>query len=226
MVSCGSTPADEDGQSGKKKCSSEDSPAPDCDRECADSETVVVEANVEKLRTAVQHLRSKYREEKCRSSEYREHLQRLNAEFDNFRKRTMRSQKKQEKRVKTEVVKTILPSVDNLRRVLTATEDEDDPIRKGVEMILRQFEDRLANMGIVRIQARGEKFDPTWHEAVAQVETPQYPEGTVVEEVLPGYRMDDILVRAAKVKVARGRQSNSDNSQTADGTTNAAREDR
>ncbi len=196
------------------------------DEDSSELQGKVVEAEVDKLRRAVQHIRSKYQNEKQRSEEYYDRLQRLQAEFDNFRKRTLRSQKKSEKRAKIEAVGVILSPLDDLRRVLTATDDEDDPIRKGVEMILRQFEGRLADMGIRRIRTCGEKFDPNWHEAVAQVEAPGHPKGTVVDELLPGYRMDDMLVRAAKVTVARSCRSDNSESQETDCTTQAAKEDR
>ncbi len=169
----------------------------------AGSNSQLVQVDLCRLRDAVAHVRGQYEEQKQRAEQHLQDLRRVKADYENFRKRTERQQKEKQKRAKVQAVRTLLPSLDNLNRVLTATDDEDDPIRKGVEMIMRQIQGQLQSLGITRIQAQGEPFDPEWHEAVEHVYNTDQPEGTVTEEVQPGYRLDDILVRAAKVKVAR-----------------------
>ena len=127
---------------------------------------------------------------------------RQQAEFENFRKRNAREQAEFKHYAVADAVKTMLPILDSLQRALDSA-PADDKMRQGVELILRQFNDALAKLGVVPVAAKGQAFDPTQHEAVEMVETKEAPDDSVLEELQRGYRIKDRLLRPAMVRVAR-----------------------
>lgn len=135
----------------------------------------------------------------------KDQLLRTAADFDNFRKRSRRDAEEAERRGREVAVREILPIVDNLERAVSASESAKDTaaVAEGVRMVLKQFEDVSSRLGLQRVPAVGERFDPNLHDAVQQVETDEHPPGTIVAEVVPGYRLGDRLLRAAVVVVAR-----------------------
>lgn len=135
----------------------------------------------------------------------RDQLMRTAADFENFRKRTQRDLQDARTRGKEEALRELLPVVDNLERALAASQEADnvDSIREGVQMVLRLFEDASGRIGLERVKAVGERFDPARHEAIQQMETDEHPPGSVINEVVPGYLLDGRLIRAAMVTVAR-----------------------
>jgi molecular chaperone GrpE len=142
----------------------------------------------------------------------KEQLLRTAADFDNYRKRSRREIDDAHKRGREELLRELLPVFDNLERAAAHAGQATDAkaVADGVNMVLRQFLDTLGKIGIRRISAAGQVFDPMMHEAIHQVETADYPPGTVVEEAQPGYAMGDRLVRAAMVVVAKPRQASAD----------------
>ncbi len=147
----------------------------------------------------------------------RERLLRLRADFDNFRKRTERDRADIERFAVADVLRDLLPVVDNLERALAVqgaqgpTADGSD-LRKGVEMIVRQFQEVLKRHGLAPIVALGERFDPAVHEAVFQEETEGVTAPTVALELQRGYRLNDRLLRPSLVKVAVPRETENDDS--------------
>lgn len=135
----------------------------------------------------------------------REQLLRTAADFDNYRKRSRRETQDAERRAREDVLRDLLPVFDNFERAAqhaeTATEIKS--LAEGVSMVMRIFLDTLSRLGVERVQAIGQPFDPALHEAVQQVETKDQPAGTVVAEIAPGYRMGERLVRPALVVVAK-----------------------
>lgn len=127
---------------------------------------------------------------------------RLQAEFENFRKRSAREQAEFKQYAVADALKSLLPILDSLQRALDSA-PADDKMRQGVELILRQFNDALAKAGVEVIEAKGQPFDPTRHEAIEVVETTEAPDQQVVEELQRGYRIKDRLLRPAMVRVAR-----------------------
>lgn len=135
---------------------------------------------------------------------------RLAAEFDNYRKRTVRD--------RTDLIRTghesllleLLPVLDNLERALaaarssTASSQGGEALIEGVDITLRLFKGMLEKQGVKEIETVGREFDPTVHHAVEQVPTADHPENTVVEEVLRGYLLDQKVLRPALVKVSTG----------------------
>jgi molecular chaperone GrpE len=137
----------------------------------------------------------------------RDQLLRTAADFDNFRKRTRRELDDAHKRGKEELLRELLPVFDNLERAAIHAGQASDAkaVADGVGMVLKQFQDTLAKVGIKRVPAVGVPFDPSLHEAIQQIETDDHPPGTIVSEVQPGYAMGDRLVRASMVVVAKPR---------------------
>ena len=126
---------------------------------------------------------------------------RLAAEYDNYRKRTTKEKENTYADAKADTVKEFLGVLDNLERGL-AQFDEGDPHRQGMELICRQFLAVLEKLGVTRIEAQGQPFDPQKHDAVMHVEDENVGENTVVEVLQQGYQLGDKILRFAMVKVA------------------------
>jgi|SRR5580658_2038085 molecular chaperone GrpE len=129
-------------------------------------------------------------------------LARLQAEFDNARKRAVREQQEFREFAAADVIKNLLPTLDSFERALKANADSSE-FRNGVELIYRQFQDALQKIGVQPIVATGQAFDPRIHEAVEVVDTSVVPDHHVVEELQRGYKYKDRLLRPAMVRVAR-----------------------
>ena len=126
---------------------------------------------------------------------------RLAAEYDNYRKRTTKEKENTYADAKADTVKEFLGGLDNLERGL-AQVDEGDPHRQGMELICRQFLAVLEKLGVTRIEAQGQPFEPQKHDAVMHVEDENVGENTVVEVLQQGYQLGDKVLRFAMVKVA------------------------
>lgn len=141
---------------------------------------------------------------KAQVDEYRDRLLRMQADFDNFRKRTLREKEDLAKYASVQLIGQLLPVLDNFERALAASEGNKDPeaLRKGVDMIYRQFFQVLEQEGLKPVPTVGEPFNPELHEAVMQVESEEHGEGIVVEELQKGYFIKDKVLRPAMVKVS------------------------
>ena len=131
--------------------------------------------------------------------------QRCLAEFDNFRKRTVKENASMYDDGVRSTVEKLLMVIDNLERAVAVQEskvDENDAFFKGVKMTLTQFQDVLKGIGVEEIKAVGEKFDPNLHAAVAHEDDENYGENEVVLEMLKGYMYKDKVIRHSMVKVA------------------------
>ena len=132
--------------------------------------------------------------------------QRLAADFENYKRRTRQELGDRTQYANEELLRKLLPILDNLRRAMEhAPEGADRNWFDGLRMVMRQFEDTLQAQGISTIPAVGEKFDPSKHEAIASEETDEHEEGTIVEEIQPGYRLHERVLRPTLVKVAHPR---------------------
>ncbi|TMF09375.1 MAG: nucleotide exchange factor GrpE [Chloroflexi bacterium] len=132
--------------------------------------------------------------------------QRLAADFENYKRRTRQELADRTQYANEELLRKLLPILDNLRRALDhAPEGIDRNWFEGLRMVVRQFEDTLQAQGVSPIPAVGEKFDPSQHEAIAREETDEHEEGTIVEEMQPGYRLHERVLRPTLVKVAHPR---------------------
>ena len=126
---------------------------------------------------------------------------RLCAEYDNFRKRSQKEKDSLYADIKAETLKKFLPVYDNLVRALDQS-TEDEAYRRGVEMIMTQFNTTLEKLGVTEIESLGQKFDPAFHNAVMHVEDAEKGENEIVEVFQKGFLMGDKVIRFAMVKVA------------------------
>ena len=138
-------------------------------------------------------------------AEAQDRFQRTLAEFDNFRKRTMKEKASMYDDGVRDTIEKLLPMFDNLERAINSVEgkvDENDPLLKGVKMTDKQLKEILASMGVEEIKALGEKFDPNLHAAVAHVDDEAFGENEVIIDMLKGYKYKDKVIRHSMVKVA------------------------
>lgn len=134
--------------------------------------------------------------------ELRERYLRTMADFENFRKRVERERREAARFAAAEPLRDFLSVVDNLDRALAAEGSPDD-LKAGVELILRQMKELLRRFEVEPVPAaKGDRFDPTVHEAVLRFEDPEVSEQVVTEELQKGYLLHDRLLRPAMVKVA------------------------
>jgi molecular chaperone GrpE len=129
-------------------------------------------------------------------------LARMQAEFDNARKRSAKEQQDYRDYALADAVKALIPVLDSFDRALQ-TSPEKSEFHAGVELIHKQLQDALAKIGVRPISAKGEQFDPRFHEAIEMVDTDEVPDHRVIEELQSGYKLKDRLLRPAMVKVAR-----------------------
>lgn len=149
---------------------------------------------------------------KAEQEELNDRLLRQAAEFQNFRRRMQREKKKFFRSGKKEVILPMLEVLDDFQRSIEAAEqlqEQDDleaayeSLKSGVEMVFQKFLDELGNVGVEPINAEGEPFDETVHEAMMQQPAPDgVEEGTVLQEIRRGYRLDDQVLRHSRVVVA------------------------
>jgi len=130
-------------------------------------------------------------------------LARLQAEFDNARKRAAREQQEFREFAAADVIKNILPVLDSFERALKAPAGDSDDLRSGLELIYRQFQDALQKMGVRPIESVGKPFDPRVHEAIEMVDTNEAEDHHVLDELQRGYNYKGRLLRPAMVRVAR-----------------------
>jgi len=135
--------------------------------------------------------------------EMQDRYQRSLAEFDNYRKRTMKEMAARYNDGISYVCEKLIPMVDNFERALSTQEDKEDNFYKGVAMIARQFEGILADLGVKPIELEpGDKFDPNFHNAVAHVEDENFGQNEVTDVLQKGYIHKDKVLRHSMVKVA------------------------
>jgi molecular chaperone GrpE len=130
-------------------------------------------------------------------------LARLQAEFDNYRKRAAKENADFREYAVADSARALLPVIDNLALAIKNAAAKPEDFRKGVELIHKQLQSALEKMNVQRIPAQGEPFDPRLHEAIEMVESGEVPDHHVLEELQPGYRMKDRLLRPAMVRVAK-----------------------
>lgn len=136
--------------------------------------------------------------------EHQERYLRVQADFDNFRRRSRMEKEDFAKYASMKLVESLLPVIDNFDRALQSTKDtkDFDALAKGIEMVYRQLDQVLAQEGLAPIQAVGEPFNPEFHQAIMQVESEDHEEGIIVEEVQKGYMLKDKVIRPSMVKVS------------------------
>jgi molecular chaperone GrpE len=143
---------------------------------------------------------AEYEQVKAERDHLKDRLARLQAEFDNARKRAEREKAEFRDYATGNVVEQFLPVLDNFELALKA-KGSADQLRSGVELIVKQMEDALRQLQVIPVATTGEEFDPRYHEALGSVERDDLPDHTVAEEIRRGYKLRDRLVRPALVRV-------------------------
>jgi molecular chaperone GrpE len=140
---------------------------------------------------------------------FRDLALRSQADFDNFKKRAAREKEEAIKYANGSLLERLIAIVDNFELGLSAAkaEGEQSPIYSGMNMVLKQLTDFLADNGLQPIDAEGQKFDPNLHEAIAHEASESVPEGVVLRQMRRGYRLKDRLLRPSSVVVSSGRNS-------------------
>ncbi len=128
-------------------------------------------------------------------------LARMQAEFENARRRATKEHQEQRDYALADALKSLLPVVDSFERALQVKSDGSD-LRNGVELIYKQLQAALAKLSVSPIASTGEPFDPRFHEAIEMVPSTDVPDHQVIEELQRGYKFKDRLLRPAMVKVA------------------------
>ena len=135
------------------------------------------------------------------AEEYYAQLQRVMADFDNYKKRIQKEKESLYSIISAELIGDLLPVLDNLEKS-ASVEDEGNAVLEGVILVYRQFQDVLKKLGVNEIKTVGEKFNPEYHDAVMHVEDEQYGENEIVMELRKGYILKDRVIRHSMVKVA------------------------
>lgn len=153
--------------------------------------------------TDVDSLQKELAEQRQEAEDYKNRWVRLQADFDNFRKRVQREKEELVKYASAQLCESLLPVLDNFQFALAAKDEQPEKVAEGVELIQRQLEEVLEKEGLTPVPTVGEEFNPALHEAVLVEESADYPENTVMEELRRGYLLNDRLIRPAMVKVAK-----------------------
>ncbi|MBC8258684.1 MAG: nucleotide exchange factor GrpE [SAR324 cluster bacterium] len=144
-------------------------------------------------------------EERSRSKKMEDRYLRVNAEFDNYKKRMIRENSDRLKYFNLDLIRELLPSLDNLERAISHAKSENNDVEsmiEGLEMVNKMTHEVFEKYGVSRVETVGEVFDPNIHQAVGVVESDSIPENHVVEECLGGYLLHDRIIRPAMVRVS------------------------
>jgi molecular chaperone GrpE len=142
-----------------------------------------------------------------KAAEHWDKYVRLNADFENFKKRAARERQEAVRYANEGLLEKLIPALDNFEMAMQAANTPQgaspDALKTGVKMIASQLKAALAEAGLEEIDAAGQAFNPNWHEAVSQQESADVPEGHVLQQLRRGYKLRDRLLRPATVIVAK-----------------------
>lgn len=167
--------------------------------ESVESDADAVDRDLADLETALNRAEQE-------AAEQREAMLRMHAEMENLRKRLIRDLEKSRKRALEDFMNDLLPVRDSLEKGLQAAEGEAsvESLREGKALIMRMLDKVMTDHGLEEIDPTGEAFNPELHEAISMIPSPQHAENTVIDVVQKGYRLNDRLVRPARVVVSSG----------------------
>ena len=157
---------------------------------------------LKKLEAECASLFGKLEEADAKIAEANDKYTRLFAEYENYRKRTLKEREGIYTDAYVDAIAEILPVLDNMERALQYKDNDAENIAKGLEMIMKSFGETLSKMGVCEIEALGKTFDPNLHNAVMHVEDDAYGENEIVEVFMKGYAKGDKVLRHSMVKVA------------------------
>lgn len=163
-----------------------DAAAPDA-QEAPEDDASALKTQVESLQAAL--------------AEKDNRVKRLQADFENFRRRTSKEREELANVVTQDLLKGMLPILDNFDRAMAAEQKDSESFQKGVEMIYTQLHETLKNDGLEPIETAGQKFDPNFHQAVMRVENPDLEDDTIAQELQKGYIVKGRVIRPSMVQV-------------------------
>ena len=155
--------------------------------EAPDEDAAALKAQVESLKAAFEEKDNR--------------VKRLQADFENFRRRTSKEREELANVVTQDLLKSMLPILDNFDRAMAAEQKDNESFQKGVEMIYTQLNETLKNAGLELIDTAGQKFDPNFHQAVMRVENPDLEDDTIAQELQKGYIVKGRVIRPSMVQV-------------------------
>ena len=161
--------------------------AAEAEAEAPDEDAAALKAQVESLQAAL--------------AEKDNRVKRLQADFENFRRRTSKEREELANVVTQDLLKSMLPILDNFDRAMAAEQKDNESFQKGVEMIYTQLHETLKNAGLELIDTAGQKFDPNFHQAVMRVENPDLEDDTIAQELQKGYIVKGRVSRPSMVQV-------------------------
>lgn len=193
----------EDLKESSKQTTAEETPQQEAQTNTADAANGVDETAGKKSEGAAEEKTPEQDEKDVKIEELQNRILRLQADFDNFRRRNTSEREQLATFVTADVVGKFLKVLDNFERAEDAARKSDDAagIYSGIEMIRRQFEQTFKDLGVEEIKAQGEKFDPEMHEAVMREQNPDMDDDTVEMVLEKGYKLRDKVIRHSKVKV-------------------------
>ena len=165
-------------------------------------DAVATSENLGQLSAEIDELKKKLAEAESKTSEYKDSWLRSQAEFQNYRKRLERDHEMTYISMKGDILKKVLPVLDDLERALQ-NHSAQDAWASGIELIVRKFQNILENEGLKKIDALGKEFDPNFHEAISHEPANGTQSGHVVGVVQNGYMLGERVIRPALVRVAQ-----------------------
>ena len=184
------------------------SEAPGAEPTAASDNGAAAEAPAQEQGLTPEALQEQLAQQRQKTEEYVDHLQRLQAEFQNYRRRLMQEKSEAVSRGKEDVLRALVPVLANFRLALQHADQDANAVRQGVQMIWQQLEGLLRDQGVEPIPTIGQVFDPAYHEVLSTVPaTAETPANTIVTEVKAGYRIDGRLLAPAQVIVAQAEES-------------------
>lgn len=174
-----------------KTAEAADAAAPEAD---AATEAAAPDEDAAALKAQVESLKAVLEEKDNR-------VKRLQADFENFRRRTSKEREELANVVTQDLLKSMLPILDNFDRAMAAEQKDNESFQKGVEMIYTQLHETLKNAGLELIDTAGQKFDPNFHQAVMRVENPDLEDDTIAQELQKGYIVKGRVIRPSMVQV-------------------------
>ncbi|HKY54753.1 MAG TPA: nucleotide exchange factor GrpE [Anaerolineales bacterium] len=166
------------------------------------AEAVAAPENGEQLTAELEALKRQLEEAEAKASEYKDSWMRSQAEFQNYKKRLDRDNELMYTSMKGDIIKRVLPALDDLERALQ-NRPADDAWANGIELITRKLQNILNSEGVKRIEAQGTPFDPNYHEAISHEHHEDFESGQVIEVVQNGYMLGERVIRPALVRVAQ-----------------------
>ena len=160
-----------------------------------------LESEIEEKNEELQKKDEKIQNIEDKVNDYHSQVLRLQADFDNYKKRSEKEFKEYVKYANEGLILKVIDAYEDLERALKADQSHD--LKEGVKMIHKKLKDILEGEGLCEIEAKGEKFDPYKHEALMVEDHKDYDEGSVIEELGKGYTLDSKVIKYSKVKVCK-----------------------